>query len=150
LLEKAGAEAGADRIPTASHAAPIGLLDDRHRGLRGHERAAPAPHGRHGPDVQLSCRASDTFKRTITSTGSGCARACAATSSEVFTPRRLDRAAASTMSAPQVSEDEARGGFVDPPLLDGMCASHSSENHGSPAVSAPVGGDRDGMPVGCS
>jgi len=51
--------------------------------------------------------------------------------------------------APQVSDDEARSGFIDPPLLDGMCRYAFLANlTGLPAVSVPVGGDRDGMPVG--
>jgi aspartyl-tRNA(Asn)/glutamyl-tRNA(Gln) amidotransferase subunit A len=52
-------------------------------------------------------------------------------------------------SAPQVSEEEVRGGFVDPPLLDGMCRYAFLANlTGLPAISVPVGSDRDGMPVG--
>jgi aspartyl-tRNA(Asn)/glutamyl-tRNA(Gln) amidotransferase subunit A len=38
---------------------------------------------------------------------------------------------------------------VDPELLDGMCRYAFLGNlTGLPAVTAPVGGDRDGMPVG--
>jgi aspartyl-tRNA(Asn)/glutamyl-tRNA(Gln) amidotransferase subunit A len=52
-------------------------------------------------------------------------------------------------TAPHVTEDEVRGGFIDPPLLDGMCRYAFLANlTGLPAVSVPVGGDRDGMPVG--
>ena len=52
-------------------------------------------------------------------------------------------------SAPQVTDAEMRAGFVDPPLLDGMCRYAFLGNlTGLPAASIPVGSDRDGMPVG--
>jgi Asp-tRNA(Asn)/Glu-tRNA(Gln) amidotransferase A subunit family amidase len=51
--------------------------------------------------------------------------------------------------APSVTEDEARHGFLDPPLLDAVCRyAFLASLTGLPAASAPIGLDPDGMPVG--
>jgi aspartyl-tRNA(Asn)/glutamyl-tRNA(Gln) amidotransferase subunit A len=56
---------------------------------------------------------------------------------------------ATAVSAPPVSDDEARSGFIDPPLLDAMCRFAFLANvTGVPAGVAPVGSDKNGMPVG--
>src|SRR5882724_7598757 len=56
---------------------------------------------------------------------------------------------ATAVAAPQVSDEEARSGFIDPPLLDAMCRFAFLANvTGVPAGVAPVGSDRNGMPVG--
>ncbi|MEI9936372.1 MAG: amidase [Pseudomonadota bacterium] len=56
---------------------------------------------------------------------------------------------ATAVGAPTVSDDEARLGFIDPPLLDAMCRFAFLANvTGVPAGVAPVGSDRSGMPVG--
>ena len=48
-----------------------------------------------------------------------------------------------------MSDEEARSGFIDPPLLDAMCRFAFLANvTGVPAGVAPVGSDRNGMPVG--
>ncbi|HEY4103363.1 MAG TPA: amidase [Polyangiaceae bacterium] len=53
------------------------------------------------------------------------------------------------ISAPRVSDDEARTGFIDPPALDAMCRFAFMANvTGLPAGTAPVGFDRQGLPVG--
>ena len=51
--------------------------------------------------------------------------------------------------APPVSNEEAAGGFIDPPALDAMCRFAFLGNvTGVPAGVAPVGRDRNGLPVG--
>ena len=56
---------------------------------------------------------------------------------------------ATAVGAPPVSDDEARFGFIDPPLLDAMCRFAFLANvTGVPAGVAPVGLDKNGMPVG--
>jgi len=56
---------------------------------------------------------------------------------------------ATAVAAPTVSDDEARLGFIDPPLLDAVCRFAFLANvTGTPAGVAPVGSDRNGMPVG--
>lgn len=52
-------------------------------------------------------------------------------------------------TAPAATEEEARGGFVDPPVLDAACRFAFLANlAGLPAGTAPVGTASDGMPVG--
>jgi aspartyl-tRNA(Asn)/glutamyl-tRNA(Gln) amidotransferase subunit A len=56
---------------------------------------------------------------------------------------------ATAVGAPPVSDEEARSGFIDPPLLDAMCRFAFLANvTGVPAGVAPIGSDRNGMPVG--
>jgi aspartyl-tRNA(Asn)/glutamyl-tRNA(Gln) amidotransferase subunit A len=56
---------------------------------------------------------------------------------------------ATAVSAPPVTDAEARSGFIDPPLLDAMCRFAFLANvTGVPAGVAPVGCDRLGLPVG--
>jgi Asp-tRNA(Asn)/Glu-tRNA(Gln) amidotransferase A subunit family amidase len=52
-------------------------------------------------------------------------------------------------TAPPVTDEEARTGFVDPPALDAMCRFAFLANlTGLPAGTAPVGADGAGLPVG--
>lgn len=52
-------------------------------------------------------------------------------------------------TAPPVTDEEARTGFVDPPALDAMCRFAFLANlTGLPAGTAPVGSDGAGLPVG--
>ena len=56
---------------------------------------------------------------------------------------------ATARSAPPVSDAEARAGFIDAPLLDALCRFAFLANvTGVPAGVAPVGSDRNGLPVG--
>ena len=56
---------------------------------------------------------------------------------------------ATAVGAPTVSDEEARSGFIDPPLLDAMCRFAFLANvTGLPAGVAPVGKDANGMPIG--
>jgi aspartyl-tRNA(Asn)/glutamyl-tRNA(Gln) amidotransferase subunit A len=56
---------------------------------------------------------------------------------------------ATAVGAPPVSDEEARSGFIDPPLLDAMCRFAFLANvTGAPAGVAPVGCDKNGLPVG--
>jgi aspartyl-tRNA(Asn)/glutamyl-tRNA(Gln) amidotransferase subunit A len=56
---------------------------------------------------------------------------------------------ATAISAPRVSDDESRTGFIDPPALDALCRFAFMANvTGVPAGTAPVGFDRQGLPVG--
>jgi aspartyl-tRNA(Asn)/glutamyl-tRNA(Gln) amidotransferase subunit A len=56
---------------------------------------------------------------------------------------------ATAIGAPPVSDEEARFGFIDPPLLDALCRFAFLANvTGVPAGVAPIGSDRNGMPVG--
>ncbi len=56
---------------------------------------------------------------------------------------------ATAVGAPPISDEEARYGFIDPPLLDAVCRFAFLANvTGVPAAVAPVGQDRNGMPIG--
>jgi aspartyl-tRNA(Asn)/glutamyl-tRNA(Gln) amidotransferase subunit A len=56
---------------------------------------------------------------------------------------------ATAVTAPKVTDEEARTGFIDPPVLDAMCRFAFLANvTGVPAGVAPVGSDKNGMPVG--
>ena len=56
---------------------------------------------------------------------------------------------ATAVSAPTVTDEEARLGFIDPPVLDALCRFAFLANvTGVPAGVAPVGTDKNGMPVG--
>ncbi|HYP99194.1 MAG TPA: amidase [Polyangiaceae bacterium] len=56
---------------------------------------------------------------------------------------------ATAISAPSVTDEEARLGFIDPPVLDALCRFAFLANvTGAPAGVAPVGHDKNGMPVG--
>jgi len=56
---------------------------------------------------------------------------------------------ATAVTAPPVTDEEARMGFIDPPVLDAMCRFAFLANvTGVPAGVAPVGSDKNGMPVG--
>lgn len=52
-------------------------------------------------------------------------------------------------TAPRVTDEEFRHGFVDPPVLDSLCRYAFLGNlTGLPAGTAPVGKDRNGLPIG--
>jgi Asp-tRNA(Asn)/Glu-tRNA(Gln) amidotransferase A subunit family amidase len=52
-------------------------------------------------------------------------------------------------TAPRATDDELRGGFVDPPVLDSLCRYAFLGNlTGLPAGTAPVGRDASGLPIG--
>src|SRR6478609_260293 len=56
---------------------------------------------------------------------------------------------ATAISALSVTDEEARLGFIDPPVLDALCRFAFLANvTGAPAGVASVGHDKNGMPVG--
>jgi Asp-tRNA(Asn)/Glu-tRNA(Gln) amidotransferase A subunit family amidase len=63
--------------------------------------------------------------------------------------RQVDVIAMPATAVSAVTDEEARLGFIDPPLLDAMCRFAFLANvTGVPAGVAPVGSDKNGMPVG--
>jgi aspartyl-tRNA(Asn)/glutamyl-tRNA(Gln) amidotransferase subunit A len=148
-LEKAGAELVPIRIAHAAYAAAIGYLTIGIEAFAAMSELRARHMDAMGPDVQLFLSGMETFRPDDYLDGQrlrqGLRRDVAAAL------RQVDLLAlpSTARSAPQISDDEARGGFVDPPLLDGMCRYAFLGNlTGLPAISVPVGGDRDGMPVG--
>ncbi|HYP89104.1 MAG TPA: amidase, partial [Polyangiaceae bacterium] len=148
-LEKAGAALVPIRIPLAAHAAAIGYL------TLGIEAFAAMKEMRHkhmdamGPDVQLVFSGIEAFRPDDYIDGQRLRQGLRREVAQALRDVDLIALPSTARSAPQVSDEEARSGFLDPPLLDGMCRYAFMANlTGLPALSVPVGSDRDGMPVG--
>lgn len=149
LLEKAGAQLVPVRIPTAAHAAAIGYLTIGIEAYAAMSELRQRHMDAMGPDVQLFLSGIETFRPDDYIDGQRLRQGLRRDVAEVL--RQVDLIALPTTakSAPPITEEEARSGFVDPLLLDGMCRYAFLANlTGLPAVSCPVGGDRDGMPLG--
>src|SRR6185369_16738836 len=102
-----------------------------------------------GLDVQLVLSGIETFKPDDYVDGQRLREGLRRDVAEALRSVDLIALPSTARAAPQVSDEEARNGFLDPPLLDGMCRYAFLANlTGLPAVTIPVGGDRDGMPVG--
>jgi aspartyl-tRNA(Asn)/glutamyl-tRNA(Gln) amidotransferase subunit A len=148
-LEKAGAELVPLRIPSATHAAAIGYLTI---GIEAF--AAMSELRRHhmdamGLDVQLFLSGIETFRADDYVDGQRLRQGLRRDVAEALRQVDLLALPSTARTAPRVSDDELRNGFVDPPLLDGMCRFAFLANlTGLPAISIPVGSDPDGMPVG--
>jgi aspartyl-tRNA(Asn)/glutamyl-tRNA(Gln) amidotransferase subunit A len=148
-LERAGAELVPIRIANASHAAAIGYLTIGIEAFSAMSELRQRHMDAMGPDVQLFLSGMETFRPDDYIDGQRLRQGLRRDVAEVL--RHVDLLALPSVarSAPQVTEEEVRGGFVDPPLLDGMCRYAFLANlTGLPAASVPVGGDRDGMPIG--
>jgi aspartyl-tRNA(Asn)/glutamyl-tRNA(Gln) amidotransferase subunit A len=148
-LESAGAELVPIRIPSAAHAAAIGYLTIGIEAFSAMSELRRQHIDQMGPDVQLFLSGIETFKADDYIDGQRLRQGLRRDVAEAL--RHVDLIALPSVarSAPQISDDEARSGFIDPPLLDGMCRYAFLANlTGLPALSAPVGSDRDGMPVG--
>jgi len=148
-LEKAGAELVPIRIAHAEHAAAIGYLTI---GIEAFS-ALTELRRRHldamGPDLQLFISGMETFRPDDYIDGQRLRQGLRRELAKALAHVDLIALPSVARSAPQVTEAEVRGGFVDPPLLDGMCRYAFLGNlTGLPAISVPVGSDRDGMPVG--
>lgn len=148
-LEKAGAELVPVSLTLARHAAAIGYL------TLGIEAYAVMKELRHvhidamGPDVQLVLAGIDTFKADDYIDGQRLRQGLRNEVAAVLRDVDLLALPSTGRGAPRVTEAEARNGFLDPPLLDAMCRYAFLANlTGLPAVSVPIGSDRDGMPVG--
>jgi aspartyl-tRNA(Asn)/glutamyl-tRNA(Gln) amidotransferase subunit A len=149
LLEKAGAELVPIRMAHASHAAAIGYLTIGIEAFAAMSELRQRHMDDMGPDVQLFLSGMETFRPDDYIDGQRLRQGLRRDVAEVLRHVDLIALPSTARSAPQVSEDEVRFGFVDPPLLDGMCRYAFLANlTGLPAVSIPVGSDRDGMPVG--
>jgi aspartyl-tRNA(Asn)/glutamyl-tRNA(Gln) amidotransferase subunit A len=148
-LETAGAKLVPIRLRMAAHAAAIGYLT---LGLEAHAVMTELRQ-RHmdamGQDVQLVLSGIDTFKPDDYLDGQRLRQGLRVEVAEALRGVDLLALPSTAQSAPRVSPEEARGGFLDPPLLDAICRYAFLANlTGLPAASVPVGVDHDGMPVG--
>ncbi|MES1189226.1 MAG: amidase [Myxococcales bacterium] len=149
LLEKAGAELVPIRITHAAHAAAIGYLTIGIEAFAAMAELRQRHMDAMGLDVQLFLSGMETFRPDDYIDGQRLRQGLRRDVAEVLRHVDLIALPSTARTAPRVTEDEMRSGFVDPPLLDGMCRYAFLGNlTGLPAISVPVGGDRDGLPVG--
>ncbi|HTA88520.1 MAG TPA: amidase [Polyangiaceae bacterium] len=148
-LEREGALIVPIKIALARYAAPIGYLT-----IGVEAFAAMAEIRAHhldelGHDMQLFLAGLETFRPDDYVDAQ---RIRSALREELAVAlRQVDVLAlpATAVTAPPVTDAEARSGFIDPPLLDAMCRFAFLANvTGVPAGVAPVGTDRLGLPVG--
>jgi len=148
-LERDGAELVPVRIELARHAAAIGYLTIGIEAFAGMAEIRARHLDDLGYDVQLLLSGLETFRPDDYLDAQ---RLRAGLRREVArTLRDVDVLALPTTarSAPPVSDDEAKTGFIDPPALDAICRYAFLANlTGLPAGTAPVGFDAGRLPVG--
>ncbi len=148
-LEQAGAVLVDISIKNAAHAAAIGYLTIGLEAFAAMSELRRTNIDAMGPDVQIFLFGMDTFRADDYIDGQRLRQGLRRDVAEVLRSVDLIALPATAESAPPITDEEARHGFVDPPLLDGMCRFAFLANlTGLPAVSVPVGVDGDGMPVG--
>ena len=137
------------RIPNAAHATAIGYLTIGIEAFTAMNELRRRHMDAMGPDVQLFLAGIETFRADDYVDGQRLRQGLRRDVAETLRHVDLIALPSTARSAPHVTDDELRHGFVDAPLLDGMCRYAFLANlTGLPAVSVPVGSDRDGMPVG--
>ena len=148
-LERAGAVLVGVKLRLARFAAPIGYLTIGVEAFT----AMSEIRGRHmdelGQDMQLFLAGLETFRPDDYVDAQRIRSKVRLELAQAL--RHVDVIAmpATAVAAPTVSDEEARWGFIDPPLLDAMCRFAFLANvTGTPAGVAPVGSDLNGMPVG--
>ena len=148
-LEREGAVLVGVKLRLARYAAPIGYLTIGVEAFTAMGEIRERHMDELGQDMQLFLAGLETFRPDDYVDAQ---RIRAQVRLELAqTLRQVDVIAmpATAVSAPTVSDEEARLGFIDPPLLDAMCRFAFLANiTGVPAGVAPVGSDKNGMPVG--
>ncbi|MBI2895893.1 MAG: amidase [Deltaproteobacteria bacterium] len=148
-LEKEGAVLVPIRMPLARHAAAIGYLTIGLEEFAGLHEVRRSHRDKLGPDLQMTLSGLEAFQPDDYLDGQ---RLRAGLRREVATVLGdVDVLALPTTgcAAPAITDAEARGGFLDPPVLDALCRFAFLANlTGLPAGTAPVGRDGDGLPVG--
>lgn len=148
-LEKEGALLVPLRLELAQHAAAIGyviIAGEARAGLRKEWRDHADEMGE---DLQVSFSALDAFSALeyldVCRLRSGLRRELA----RAFGTIDLLALPSTVSAAPKVSDTDMRTGFIDTKVLDGLCRFMFLGNlTGLPALSAPVGCDAVGLPVG--
>jgi aspartyl-tRNA(Asn)/glutamyl-tRNA(Gln) amidotransferase subunit A len=148
-LEKSGAVLVPIGIRLAKHAAPIGYLTIGLETLSNLAEVRRDHFDELGADLQLLLSNLETFRPDDYLDAQ---RLRAELRREVATILgSVDVIALPTTAttAPPITDEEATGGFIDPRALDAMCRYAFLGNlTGCPAGTAPVGMDREGLPVG--
>ncbi len=148
-LERSGAVLVGVKLRLARFAAPIGYLTIGVEAFAAMSEVRARHMDELGQDMQLFLAGLDTFLADDYVDAQRIRAKLRMDLAEAL--RQVDVIAmpATAVAAPTVSDDEARLGFIDPPLLDAMCRFAFLANvTGVPAGVAPVGSDRNGMPVG--
>jgi aspartyl-tRNA(Asn)/glutamyl-tRNA(Gln) amidotransferase subunit A len=148
-LEREGAVLVGVKLHLARHAAAIGYLTIGVEAFAAMAEIRAGHMDELGQDMQLFLGGLDTFRPDDYVDAQRIRSAVRLELAEAL--RHVDVLAlpATAVGAPQVSDEEARNGFIDPPLLDAMCRFAFLANvTGAPAGVAPVGHDRYGMPIG--
>jgi aspartyl-tRNA(Asn)/glutamyl-tRNA(Gln) amidotransferase subunit A len=148
-LERSGAVLVGVKLRLAPFAAPIGYLTIGVEAFTAMSEIRAHHLDELGQDMQLFLTGLETFRPDDYVDAQRIRAKVRLELAEAL--RQVDVLAlpATAVSAPPVSDDEARSGFIDPPLLDAMCRFAFLANvTGVPAGVAPVGSDKNGMPVG--
>ncbi len=148
-LVREGASLVPVKLSLARHAAAIGYLTIGVEAFTAMSEIRARHMDELGQDMQLFLAGLETFRPDDYVDAQRVRSALRLELAEVL--RQVDVIAmpATAVGAPPVSDQEARGGFIDPPLLDALCRFAFLANvTGTPAGVAPVGVDRNGMPVG--
>ncbi|MES1174891.1 MAG: amidase [Myxococcales bacterium] len=148
-LEREGAILVPVKLRLARYAAPIGYLTIGVEAFTAMTEIRARHMDELGQDMQLFLAGLETFRPDDYVDAQRVRSALRLELAEVL--RQVDVLAmpATALGAPTVSDEEARTGFIDPPLLDSLCRFAFLANvTGTPAGVAPVGVDRNGMPVG--
>ena len=148
-LERSGAVLVGVKLRLARFAAPIGYLTIGVEAFTAMSEIRASHMDDLGLDMQLFLAGLETFRPDDYVDAQRIRSKVRIELAEAL--RQVDVIAmpASAVSAPTISDDEARLGFIDPPLLDAVCRFAFLGNvTGVPAGVAPVGSDKNGMPVG--
>jgi aspartyl-tRNA(Asn)/glutamyl-tRNA(Gln) amidotransferase subunit A len=148
-LEREGALLASVKLRLARYSAPIGYLTIGVEAFAAMGEIRARHMDELGHDMQLFLAGLESFRPDDYVDAQRIRSALRVELAEAL--RQVDVLAlpATAVGAPPVTDEEARTGFIDPPLLDAMCRFAFLANvTGVPAGVAPVGSDRNGMPIG--
>jgi Asp-tRNA(Asn)/Glu-tRNA(Gln) amidotransferase A subunit family amidase len=148
-LEREGAVLVGVKLRLARFAAPIGYLTIGVEAFTAMSEIRARHMDELGQDMQLFLAGLETFRPDDYVDAQRIRAKVRLELAEAL--RQVDVLAmpATAVGVPPVSDEEARLGFIDPPLLDAVCRFAFLANvTGVPAGVAPVGSDQNGMPVG--
>ncbi len=120
-LEKQGARLVSIRIPTAAHAAAIGYLTIGLEAFSALAEVRARNMDELGPDLQLSLTGMETFRPDDYLDAQRLRQGLRRDVQAILRDVDLIALPTTARGAPQVTDEEALYGFVDPPLLDGIC-----------------------------
>lgn len=148
-LARAGAVLVPIKLHLARYAAAIGYLTIGVEAFAAMTEIRERHMDQLGHDVQLFLGGLETFRPEDYVDAQRIRAALRVELADVLRAVDVLALPATGAGAPPVSNAEAVGGFIDPPALDAMCRFAFLGNvTGVPAGVAPVGRDRNGLPVG--